>query len=338
MTQRHRTIPAYLGLALFAAVTPTQADPAFDAPGKASAVDFIEIFEKLSGQHPGIRKGHARGVCAAGHFVPDPAVASRFTSPLLQPAVDPVPVTLRFSMGGGNPEADERARAPRGIGVRFELPTGEAHQLAGLTTPIFAGKNPQQFLGLLRINHEIAQGRASSEDRQRYLENNPAAARQGQWLQAHNPASAYTTANYYGIHSFHAAREEAESVAFRWQLVPGEGEGWLSEDELTTLPRHFLEERLHERLQEDKELTFTWQWVLAAEGDDILDPSIQWPAGRETVTVGTLAMTAAGGDACLPVNFDPNRLASGITPSADPVLALRSAAYAISFGKRLSGQ
>jgi catalase len=338
MTQQHRIIPVSLGLALFAAVMPTQAGPAYDAPGKAFAVDFIEIFEKLSGQHPGIRKGHARGVCAVGHFKPDPAVASRFTSPLLQPTADPVPVTLRFSMGGGNPDADERARAPRGIGVRFELPNGEAHQLAGLTTPVFAGKNPEQFLGLLRINHEIAQGSASSEDRQRYLENNPAAARQGQWLQAHNPAAGYTTATYYGIHSFHAARGKADAVTFRWQLVPDAGEKWLSQEELTTLPRHFLEERLHQRLREDTELTFTWQWVLADEGDDVLDPSIQWPAGRETVNVGTLAVTAAGGDACLPVNFDPNRLASGITPSADPVLALRSAAYAISFGKRLSGQ
>lgn len=58
-----------------------------------------------------------------------------------------------------------------------------------------------------------------------------------------------------------------------------------------------------------------------------------WPQDRETVTVGRLRITDAGGEACDLVNFDPNRLASD-----DPVLALRSAAYAISQGKRLANQ
>ncbi|MFT6269434.1 MAG: catalase, partial [Alphaproteobacteria bacterium] len=38
------------------------------------------------------------------------------------------------------------------------------------------------------------------------------------------------------------------------------------------------------------------------------------------------------------LNFDPNILSAGFTPSADPVLRMRSPAYAISFGKRLSNQ
>ena len=44
------------------------------------------------------------------------------------------------------------------------------------------------------------------------------------------------------------------------------------------------------------------------------------------------------GAACEPINFDPLVMAAGIAPTKDPVLQFRSPAYAVSFGKRLSGQ
>jgi catalase len=46
----------------------------------------------------------------------------------------------------------------------------------------------------------------------------------------------------------------------------------------------------------------------------------------------------SGGDACTIINFDPNVMSAGFLPSDDPVLKMRSPAYAISFGKRLSNQ
>ncbi|MCS4306412.1 catalase [Rheinheimera pacifica] len=41
---------------------------------------------------------------------------------------------------------------------------------------------------------------------------------------------------------------------------------------------------------------------------------------------------------CSNINFDPNVLSRGFSASDDSVLRMRSPAYAISFGKRLSGQ
>ena len=41
---------------------------------------------------------------------------------------------------------------------------------------------------------------------------------------------------------------------------------------------------------------------------------------------------------CESINFDPMVMADGIAPTNDPVLRFRSQAYAVSFGKRLSGQ
>lgn len=329
------SVCSLLTTALMIATPGSQAEDIHQAPATASASDFIEVFEQLSGTHPGVRKGHARGVCAEGIFTPGDGARERFDTPLFDQAS---PVVVRFSMGGGNPDADERARAPRGIGVKFLLEGESPHHIAGLTTPVFAGKNPQQFLGLLRLNHLIQQGEASAEDRERYLEKNPEAARQGRWLQAHPPAAEYTAATYFGIHSFLADGSDGQMQAFRWQLVPAAGEKLLTEEERATLPAAFLEDRLNKRLTEEGSIDLHWQWVLADTDDPINDPSSQWPDDRETVSVGTLTLTSAGGVACEPVNFDPNQLARGITPSDDPVLALRSAAYAISFGKRLSGQ
>ena len=80
---------------------------------------------------------------------------------------------------------------------------------------MFAGKNPEQFLGLLRINYAIAQGEATGADRKAYLEANPEAARQGEWLQSHQPAAEYTSANYFGIHTFYTTLTNGELQAFR---------------------------------------------------------------------------------------------------------------------------
>jgi catalase len=43
------------------------------------------------------------------------------------------------------------------------------------------------------------------------------------------------------------------------------------------------------------------------------------------------------GAACEKINFDPLVMSDGIAPTNDPVLLFRSPAYAISFGKRISG-
>ncbi|HEY5809176.1 MAG TPA: hypothetical protein VIT67_14480 [Povalibacter sp.] len=46
---------------------------------------------------------------------------------------------------------------------------------------------------------------------------------------------------------------------------------------------------------------------------------------------------SVAGASCEKINFDPLVMADGIQPTNDPVLLFRSPAYAISFGKRLSG-
>ncbi len=325
---------ATLSVGAIAADQPAQANP-YAAPQSASATDFIEVFAKLNGKTPGYRKGHARGVCAAGEFVPSAAARQRFATPLF--AVDKAPLIMRFSMGGGNPNADER-RGARGLGIQFQLDDNQFHHIAGLTVPLFAGKNPQQFLGLLQWSAKIQAGEATPADLQKYFAANPEMQAQREWSQGRQASAEYTSSNYYGIHAFFADQPNAAAQAFRWQLEPVAGEQQLTAAEVESLPPSFLDERLTERLKKDGMVVFNWVWTLAEPGDATNNPAQLWPADRERVTVGTITVTSSGSDQCEPVNFDPMRVALGISPSDDPVLPIRSVAYAISQGMRLNNQ
>lgn len=123
--------------------------PAAAAPlPPAGPVELLEVFEQQFGRHPGQRKGHARGFCASGEFVPAPAARAFARTPWL--AGPTLPVLARFSMAGGNPQAHEASRSPRGLGLQFRLPDGGVHQMAMLSTPVFGARDPDTFLGLLR--------------------------------------------------------------------------------------------------------------------------------------------------------------------------------------------
>jgi len=313
----------------------TLANPLHHAPEAATPQDFIAVFRDLFGDNPGVRKGHARGVCASAEFVPSQAAKKRFSSPLFAQSSK---VVARFSMGGGNPVADESAIAPRGMGLRFELPSGQFHNLAGLTTPMFAGKNPEQFLGLLRVSHAVKSGKAKPGDIQAYLQNNPEVAGQRQWLNDNLPAPTYTDASYYGVHTFFAQQNDGSQAKFRWQLKPKQGDKHLTKDALDKLPEAFLEERLKDDLAGEKSVQYDWVWTIGQAEDTNNNPSLLWPAQREQITVGTISITDAGSNLCDGHNFDPNSLAEGVSPSGDPVLAIRSPAYALSFVKRVNNR
>jgi len=76
-------------------------------------------------------------------------------------------------------------------------------------------------------------------------------------------------------------------------------------------------------------------------GDSEDNATLAWPETRRHFKAGTLTITQAmrqSGAECEKINFDPLVMADGIAPTNDPVLLFRSPAYAISFGKRLSGK
>ncbi len=310
--------------------------PQASAATTATPDQFITTFGKIFGEHRGERKGHAKGVCFSGEFQGDKALAAYSNSPLF--SGDVYPLTGRFSMAGGNPNAAENSRSPRGFAAQIKLSNGELQHFALLSTPMFGAKDPDSFLGLLQASiPDATTGKPDLAKIAAYRKANPDTQMQAEYLAKTAPPSSYGSTDYFGLHSFYLKDASGKMQAVRWQLTPLDGNKGLTAAEIAAPAKDFLVQRLTDRLAKGA-LKFRLELVLAKADYPLLDPSQVWPANSTVLNGGEFRIVQSGGETCKNINFDPNVLASGITPSADPVLLMRSAAYAVSFGKRLSGQ
>jgi catalase len=157
------------------------------------------------------------------------------------------------------------------------------------------------------------------------------------WNQTAKTPASYANTAFFGIHTFYFDQSSAQKTKFRWDIQPNLGVKTLEKDEAAKMPTEFLAATLGQQLQ-DETVSFTIMASLGEAEDSDVDPSQQWPSERPQVALGTVTVKTSGGDTCKNTNFDPNMMSAGFTPSADPVLRMRSPAYAISFGKRLSNQ
>ena len=84
------------------------------------------------------RSLHAKGRFYAGTFTATPEAAELYRAAHLRG--QPVPVWVRWSNGGGNPKAPDKAPDVRGMAVSFRLPDGTATDLLAQTAPRFSVK------------------------------------------------------------------------------------------------------------------------------------------------------------------------------------------------------
>lgn len=298
------------------------------------ANDFVTLFEKLGGPQPGHRKAHARGLCATGSFTP--ATSEAFEGAALISSGER-PVVMRFSLGGGNPQADERTAGARGMGMKIEMPDGSWHNFTGNNFPVLAGNTPEVFFGFLSSLLPDENGQRNPAKTAAYIGAHPSVQANVAWSQSVEATASYANTKFFGLHTFYYQAGESEQTKFRWQLVPNLGEKSLNAEQAAAKPKAFLEDTLAEQLQQG-EVSFTLQAEIGETADSDIDPSVQWSEQRSKVALGTVRLSAVGGEVCHQINFDPLMLSTGFSPSDDPFLQMRSSAYAISFGKRLSGQ
>lgn len=320
---------AVTGLFALAAPLAVAAEPAVSAP------QVVQAIENVFGVTPGQRRNHTKGSCVSGEFVGKPEVSKFSRSALF--SGKPVPVIGRFSLAGGNPQAPDTARSPRGMALQFKLPGSQLHQMAMLNLPIFGAASPQTFLDLMvALKPDPATGKADPEKMKAFKASHPDSLAQGQYLASNNPPASYANSSYWGIHTFKMIDRKDRTTPVRWRFVPQDGEKRLSDEELKRSPANFLEQALLGRVQKGP---VRWEMLLTIgePGDPQDNPTLAWPAERREIKAGTLSLTAATpekGAACEAINFDPLVMADGIAPSNDPVLHFRSPAYAVSFAKR----
>jgi catalase len=324
-----------LMLLCFASIIPPAA-----AQDQPTATQVVDQQEADFGVHPGQRRNHTKGVCAAGEFV-GTKEAERYSRSALFSG-KPIPVVARFSVAGGNPNVPDTAPTPaRGMALEFRLPSEKLQHITMINTPMFGAKEPKTFFdALVATKPDPATGKPDPKKVKAFLDSHPDARAQTEYLKTHNPPVSFANSDYFGIHTFKFVGKDNKATLVRWRFVPADGVKRLTDAQLKSMPRDFLAQELIDRT---KKSPVRWEMLvtIGQPGDTETDPTVLWPANRKEFKAGTLTISSATpqqGAPCEKINYDPLVMADGIAASNDPILTFRSPAYAVSFSRRLQGK
>jgi catalase len=295
---------------------------------------IVNALSAASGNHPNVRAGGAKGVCARGSFTPSAEAASLSKAPHF---AKPVPVTARFSMFGGNPNISDKVKlATRGFAVRFADPSGEM-VFVFISAPIFGSRTPQQVLAGIEARRPGPDGKPDAEKIRAFQAANPETTRQAAWLNARPVPASFAGVDYWAVHAFTLTNAKGEARLAKLKAVAAAGQLGLSDEELKAKPDSFYVDELKERLGKGP-ARFDLVAILGEATDPTDDVTALWPEeSRKAVKLGTIAVTALEPNAtCDASAFDPVvNLPDGVAgPANDPMFAIRSPAYAISLARR----
>jgi catalase len=307
------------------------------APGTAADPSaFINQFESTFGKFEGYRRSGAKGICATGEFVGTSdarglSTASAFSG-------KPVPVVVRFSVGGANPKAPDNARSQRNLALQFNLPNGERWLMGNISSPVFGASSPQQFIDLLASRQPDPVTKAADPAKVKaFNDANPEVLLLPRHLASQPVPASFGSVNYWGVHAYGFVNASGATQFGKWIFEPVGGQQGLTDDEAKAKGATFLFDDLRQRVKDGK-VAFNFNLELAQPGDKIDNATVPLPEGRKKVNMGLLKITSAsedGGGPCLTINYDPNVMPKGVQASADPLLPARGAPYAISLGRRL---
>lgn len=300
---------------------------------------LVDTLTQLSGgPHAGYRANHAKGVVVKGEFTPAASAASITKAVHLQKAT--TPVTVRFSNATGVPnipDADGNA-FPKGIAIRFQLPDDSYTDIVSISVNGFPAATPEDFLGLLNAVAASGPNAAKPSPVEQFLGSHPAALK---FVTTPKPAPvSFATQAFYGVNAFKFTNAKGETNYGRYRIEPVGGQQFLSKAEQEKAAPDYLMQELPARLAKAA-VKYRISVQLADAGDEVNDATIIWPDTRRVVELGVLTIRAvdANGKAFEQANmFNPLVLVDGIEPSADPILLARPSAYAVSYGRRLSGK
>lgn len=328
----HTALASAASFLLLGATAHAQTPKASDDP-----TAFINQFEATFGKFEGYRRSGAKGICAMGEFVGSAeartlSVASAFGG-------KPVPVVVRFSVGGANPKAPDNAKTQRNLALQFNLPNGEQWQMGNISAPVFGASTPEQFLGLLVSRQpDPATKMADPAKVKAFNEANPEVLLLPKHLASQPVPASFAGVNYWGVHAFGFVNAAGVTQYGKWVFEPSAGLQGLSDEEAKAKGASFLFDELRQRVKDGK-VEFNFNLELAQAGDKIDSATVPLPEGRKKVNLGVLKVTAVSpddGGPCLSTSFNPAVLPKGVVASSDPMLAARAAPYGVSLGRRLT--
>jgi catalase len=313
---------------------------AFCAPFAASAEDkpveirLVDQFNALFGSHPGFRANHAKGVVLEGTFTPAPSAASLSSAVFLQKK--PTPITVRFSNGGGLPDAPDThpSGLTRGMAIKYHLPDGSEVDMVCISLNGFPVSNGEDFLSLLKALGTSGPDTPKPTPLDTFLAAHPATAKIVSIPQP-VPVS-YATLPFYGVNAFKFTNAKGKTQFGRYRIVPVAKEAYLSNEAAAKRSPNALAEDIRARVAKAP-VRFKLLVQLAQPGDPTNDATQVWPANRPTVELGEISITKAVPDSLAAEKallFLPTNLTAGIDESDDPLIDVRTAAYAESYGRR----
>lgn len=302
-------------------------------PQRLTTHRIINAFEANSGPHAGFRRNHAKGVCVAGYFDSNGNGAALSSAAVF--AKGQTPVIGRFAIPGGNPGAPDTSVPIRSLALMFTQHDGEQWRTGMNSVPVFAVRTPEQFYQqLVASKPDPATGKPDPAVLKAFYAANPETQPFQAWVKGHPPSSSFANGSYYSVNAFNFVGADGNTHAVRWAMVPETPYTPITDAQKAE--KSFLAADLEQRLQSGP-LRWHLMVTVAAPGDPVDDATQTWPEGRQQIDAGTLVIdheTSQEDGPCRDVNFDPTVLPAGIKTSNDPLLAARSAAYAVSYNRR----
>lgn len=302
-----------------------------NASAEPGPADLVDALNEAFGKYPHKRAAHPKGVCVTGVFTPSKEAPGLSKAPQFS---KPVPVIGRFSLAGGNPEAPDNDKGnPKGLALRFDLGDGASTDLVTISAPVFVANTPQAFLDLLTAVTSGDAGKVKA-----FFDAHPESKNQGTWLNARPLPASYAGVNYWGVHAFTLTNADGEETVAKFKLLPSSGEITLTDAEAEAKGPNFLADEITARLAKDP-ARFDVVAIIGQEGDPTDDATALWDEdNREKVSLGEVSIEAIAPEAtCDAFSFLPANVADGVAgPSNDPIFAIRSPAYIVSFTRRVA--
>jgi catalase len=306
---------AVAGLMALGCTPPALAE---DAPVE---VQIVDVMNKLFGVHPGYRANHAKGVVAEGSFKASPDAATLSKAALFSGAS--IPVTIRFSDATGVPNLPDGSKDanPHGLAIKFHLPDGSETDMVLNSLKYFPVATGEEFRDLLLAIAASPPDAPKPTKIEQFVASHPAVPAATATVQT--PAS-FAEEEYYGINAFLLVDKAGHKLI---HLAPADA---------AKQPPNFLVDELPNHLAKGP-VSFHLKAQLAQPNDQTKDGSKPWADSNKVVELGVLTIDKAVADsleAQKKLLFLPNALVDGIESSDDPLIDIRSSAYAVSFSRR----
>lgn len=301
------------------------------SPHRVTPQKMVAALAPPTGAERGHRRNHIIGVCFTGTFAANGAGSALSTARVF--AAGQYPVVGRFNLPGGDPHMPDAMAQARGFSFRMTTPEGDEWRSAMIDAPFFAASTPQNFYRFIS-----AAASKNPNDIKAYLGAHPETLAFIGWAKGHARTESWTEDRFNSLNSFVFTDSSGTKRTARWSLIPSIPAVLLSPDQLKARDPDFLQQDVARRVAAAPQ---HWDLVLtvADSGDPTSDPSKAWPAGRRTIDAGILTVSRVEDEAdgpCRDINFDPSVLPAGMATSDDGFPAARSAAYRVSYDRRMA--